>query len=71
MSRTHQPDQGRFRAILPEAIEWQTFPAFPPEARLAILVGHPSEPGPYIIRVKVPDGVKLMPHNIPRTGSTR
>ena len=26
------------------------------------MVGHPSEPGPYTIRVKAPAGVKLMPH---------
>jgi hypothetical protein len=25
-------------------------------------VGHPSEPGPYVVRVKLPSGVKLMPH---------
>ena len=27
-----------------------------------IVVGQPSEPGPYTIRVKVPHGEKLMPH---------
>jgi hypothetical protein len=60
--RPHQPDQASFRSILPEDIDWQPFPAFPAPARLAIVVGHPSEPGPYLIRVKVPGGVKLMPH---------
>jgi hypothetical protein len=25
-------------------------------------VGHPLEPGPYVVRVKLPSGVKLMPH---------
>ena len=49
----------------PEAIDWQPFPAFPPSARLAILVGEPSKPGPYVVRVKVPAGVKLMPHKHP------
>src|SRR3984885_6819358 len=39
--------------------------AFPPPARLAIVVGEPSEPGPYVIRVMVPSGVKLMPHEHP------
>ena len=65
MGRAHQPDQARFRAVLPEDIDWRSFPAFPPQARLAIIVGHPSEPGPYVIRVKVPAGVKLMPHKHP------
>jgi hypothetical protein len=63
--RPHQRDQDVFRAILPEEIRWQTFPAFPPEARLAIVVGEPSHEGPYTIIVKVPHGVKLMPHKHP------
>ena len=54
-----------FEAILPEEIDWKPFPAFPPSARLAVLVGEPLQPGPYTIRVKVPHGVKLMPHKHP------
>src|SRR5712672_887974 len=65
MTRNHQPDQADFRVILPEDIDWKPFPAFPPGARLAVLVGHPTEPGPYVVRVKVPDGTKLMPHKHP------
>jgi hypothetical protein len=60
--RTHQPDQDVFRAVLPEDIGWEQFPGFPPSARLAVVVGHTSEPGPYTVRVKVPADVKLMPH---------
>src|ERR1700746_63834 len=63
--RPHQPGQAVFRAILSEDIEWKPFPAFPPSARLAVLVGQPSEPGPYVVRVKLPVGVKLMPHTHP------
>src|ERR1700752_572492 len=63
--RPHQPGQAVFRAIFSEDVEWKSFAAFPPEARLAVLVGQPSEPGPYVIRVKVPGGVKLMPHKHP------
>jgi len=65
MVRTHQPGEAVFRSILPEEIDRKPFPAFPPSARLAVLVGEPSKPGPYVIRVKVPDGVKLMPHKHP------
>ena len=61
----HQPDQAIFRSVLPEDIDWKPFPAFPPPVRLAVVVGEPSEPGPYVIRVKVPSGVKLMPHQHP------
>jgi quercetin dioxygenase-like cupin family protein len=49
-------------AVLPEDIEWKAFPAFPPSVRLGVVVGRPTEPGLYAIRVKVPAGVKLMPH---------
>jgi quercetin dioxygenase-like cupin family protein len=65
MARTHQPDQNVFKSVLPEEIDWKAFPAFPPSARLAVVVGEPTEPGPYVIRVKVPSGVKLMPHRHP------
>jgi len=63
--RPHQTGEAVFEAILSEDIEWKPFPAFPPSVRLAVLVGRPSEPGPYLIRVKVPRGVKLMPHRHP------
>ncbi len=54
-----------FRSILPDEIDWRPFAAFPPSARLAVVVGDPTTPGPYVIRVKVPSGVKLMPHRHP------
>jgi quercetin dioxygenase-like cupin family protein len=63
--RSHQPGQDVFRSILSEDIDWKPFPAFPPSVRLAVVVGQPSEPGPYTIRVKVPHDVKLMPHRHP------
>ncbi len=62
---THQPGQDVFRSILSEDVDWKPFPSFPPSARLAVVVGQPTEPGPYVIRVKVPAGVKLMPHRHP------
>src|ERR1700719_5098816 len=37
----------------------------PPSVRLAVVVGQPSSSGLYVIRVKVPSGVKLMPHRHP------
>jgi hypothetical protein len=64
-ARTHQPDRAVFRSVLPEDIDWKPFAAFPPSVRLAVVVGQPSEPGPYVIRVKVPSGVRLMPHRHP------
>ena len=46
MTNTHQPGQAVFRSILPEEMEWKPFPAFPPSARLAVLVGEPNQAGP-------------------------
>ena len=65
MAHPRQPGETDFRSILPEEIDWKPFPAFPPTARLAVLVGDPTQAGPYVIRVKVPSGVKLMPHKHP------
>jgi quercetin dioxygenase-like cupin family protein len=59
---SHQIDESVFQSVLPEDVDWQPFAAFPPSVRLAVLVGEPAEAGPYVIRVKVPSGVKLMPH---------
>jgi len=65
MVRSHQPGQAVVKSVLPEDIDWKPFPAFPPSVRLAIVVGQPSEPGPYTIRVKVASRVKLLPHRHP------
>src|SRR6266496_5358467 len=69
MVRTHQPGQAVFTSVLPDDIDWKPFPAFPPSVRLAVLVGQPSEPGPYVIRVKVPSGV--IGSHLPRTSDER
>jgi len=63
--RVHQPDQAQFHAIHSEDVQWKPFAAYPPQVRLAILVGDPAKPGPYLIRVKLPAGVKMMPHKHP------
>jgi quercetin dioxygenase-like cupin family protein len=56
---------GKPGALHNEDVEWRSFPAFPKEVKLAVLVGDPSKPGPYVVRVKVPNGIKLMPHTHP------
>jgi quercetin dioxygenase-like cupin family protein len=63
--RLHQLGQEVFKTILSEDVDWKPFPAFPPSVRLAVVVGQPSQPGPYTIRVKTPHGEKLMPHKHP------
>ena len=63
--REHQPDEERFHIIHPEDVLFSAFPAFPLGARLAVLVGDPTKPGPYLIRVKLSAGVKMLPHRHP------
>jgi quercetin dioxygenase-like cupin family protein len=65
MLQSHQAGQAEFKSILPEEVHWKSFPAFPASARLAVLVGEPAKEGPYLVRVKVPANVKLMPHKHP------
>jgi len=62
MTSAHLPGLESFRAIAPEDIQWRPFAAFPPAARLAVLAGDPTRPGPYVIRVLLPGGTRLMPH---------
>ena len=58
------PDN-KLNDIYPENIKWSSFSAFPPEASLSVLIGDPKSTGSYIVRVKVPAGLKLMPHTHP------
>lgn len=54
-----------FGSVRPETLEFKPFPAFPPGAKLVVVVGDPTKPGPYVVRVTVPNGVKMMPHKHP------
>lgn len=48
--------------IFPDSVKWMSFPAFPKEVKLAVLIGNPSKAEEFIVRVKVPAGAKIMPH---------
>jgi quercetin dioxygenase-like cupin family protein len=61
----HQPGEDHFQVINSEDVQWKPFPAFPPAARLAVLVGDPTKAGPYVIRVKLPADTKMQPHRHP------
>lgn len=49
-------------SVRPEVIRFEPFAAFPTGAELAKVVGDPTRPGPYVVRVKVASGVMLLPH---------
>ena len=54
-----------FDSIRTDQVAWARFAAFPPGGELAVLVGDISKPEPYVIRVRIADGVRLMPHRHP------
>lgn len=60
MTNRHQPGEDTFRVIWPESVQWQPFAAFPTSSRLAVLVGNPSQPGPYLVRIRVAAGQRVM-----------
>jgi quercetin dioxygenase-like cupin family protein len=47
----------------PEKLTWMAPPPnVPPGAQIAVLAGNPGGAGPFVIRLKFPDGYKIMPH---------
>jgi len=51
-----------------DKIKWQTGPAsLPKGAMIAVLEGDPTKEGPFVFRVKIPDGYKVPPHTHPKT----
>lgn len=57
--------QKEFGFIKNEDIKWKSFSAFPEKIQLSILVGNPNNKEPFIVRVRVPEGEKIMPHKHP------
>lgn len=51
----------------PNALTWTDGPpSLPPGAKIAVLEGDPGKSGPFVFRVKVPDGYKIPPHTHPK-----
>ena len=51
----------------PDTLEWNDGPpSLPKGARIAILEGDPSKEGPFVSRVKAPDGYLIPPHTHPK-----
>ena len=49
-------------------IQWgEAPPALPAGAKVAVLMGDPGKPGPFILRIKAPSGYRVMPHWHPTT----
>src|SRR4051794_26167426 len=51
----------------PAEIKWLDGPtSVPPGAKLAVLEGNPAKEGPFVIRLKLPDGYRIPPHTHPK-----
>ena len=51
----------------PASLVWgDAPPSLPPGAKLAILEGDPSKPGPFVMRFKFPDRYRVAPHTHPK-----
>src|SRR5215468_7616008 len=49
--------------VTPDKIQWAPAPpVFQPGAQFAVIAGNPTKAGPFIVRLKVPDGYRVMPH---------
>jgi quercetin dioxygenase-like cupin family protein len=54
--------------VTPDKIQWGPAPPiFQSGAQFAVIAGNPMQPGPFIVRLKVPDGYRIMPHWHPTT----
>lgn len=59
---------GEFALFQPDKIEWKDGPAsLPKGAKIAVLEGDPTKEGPFVFRVKVPDGYRIPVHTHPKT----
>lgn len=52
--------------VLPDQIVWKPGPpSLPAGAKLAVIEGNPAEPGPFTMRLSVPNGYRIPPHSHP------
>jgi quercetin dioxygenase-like cupin family protein len=50
-----------------DAVQWrQGPPSLPKGAMIAVLEGDPAKEGPFVLRVKMPDGYAIPPHTHPK-----
>jgi quercetin dioxygenase-like cupin family protein len=65
--RPADPELGEMRVYLGSEVKWRKGPdSLPLGAEIAVLEGDPSKSGPFVFRVKAPDGYTLPPHTHPK-----
>lgn len=45
-----------------EELQWKFVPGIPRPIEVAIVSGDPGQPGPYVLRLRMPPGMKFAPH---------
>jgi quercetin dioxygenase-like cupin family protein len=49
--------------VTPDKLQWGPAPPiFPAGAQMAVVAGNPVKAGPFVVRLKLPDGYRVMPH---------
>jgi quercetin dioxygenase-like cupin family protein len=67
MAGAGEPDNPQPKLYTPDELKWVDGPkSLPPGAQMAVLEGDPAAPGPFVMRVKVPDGYKVPAHVHPK-----
>jgi quercetin dioxygenase-like cupin family protein len=52
----------------PSEMKWGDGPkSLPPGAKMAVLEGDPTKDGPFVLRLRMPDGYTIPPHTHPKT----
>jgi quercetin dioxygenase-like cupin family protein len=65
-ARADHPDKDH-EILTPADVKWQDGPAsLPKGAQMAVLEGDPAKDGPFVLRVKLPDGFRIAPHTHPK-----
>ncbi len=55
--------------VAPEQLKWVAPAQLPKGAEMAVVAGDPSKEGPYVIRLRVPSGLKFPAHSHPNDES--
>lgn len=61
-SATGLAQQSAPQAVTPDQVHWTAGTGDMAGAQVAVLTGDPTKPGPYVMRLKLPDGYKFPPH---------
>ena len=57
---------GAFAEDAPQ-LEWKFVTGIPRPIEMAVVSGDPTQPGPYVVRYRMPSGMKIAPHRYPDT----